>query len=73
MDPSVEAKDAEDAVRGFFDHGSELELKVSLTKRPFRGNRKAYVRMKWAWALKLLKVTHIKSGGLLQDPQKDKD
>ena len=27
------------AVRGFFDHGSELEPNVSLTKKPYRGNK----------------------------------
>ena len=31
---SSEAEDVEDAVRGFFDHASELELMVSLTKIP---------------------------------------
>ena len=60
MEPSIEAEDIEDAVRGFFDHGSELELTVSLTKRPYRGNRKAYVLLEEVRALKLLKATHIK-------------
>ena len=32
IQPRIEADDVEDAVRGFFDHESELELKVSLTK-----------------------------------------
>ena len=59
-EPSIEAEDVENAVRGFFDHASELKLKVSLTKRPYRGNRKAYVLLEEAWALKLLKATHIK-------------
>ena len=40
IDPSIEAEDVEDAVRGFFDHGSELELKVCLTKIPSKGNRR---------------------------------
>ena len=30
IDPSTETEDIEESVRGFFDHGSELELKVSL-------------------------------------------
>ena len=57
IDPSNDAEDVEKAVRGFFDHGSELELKVSLTKKHFRGNRKAYVRLEGTWALKLIKAT----------------
>ena len=35
IEPSIEAEDVEDAVRGFFDHASELELKVSLAGRPY--------------------------------------
>ena len=62
IEPCIEAEDVEDAVRGCFDEASELELKVSLTKRPYRGNRKAYVLLEDARALKLLKVTHIKNG-----------
>ena len=54
VEPSIEAEDVENVVRGFFDHASELELKVSLTKRPYRGNRKAYVLLEEARALKLL-------------------
>ena len=60
IEPSIEAEDAEDAVRGFFDHATKLELKVSLTKRPYRGKRKAYMLLEKAQALKLLKATHIK-------------
>ena len=62
IEPSIEAEDVEDALRGFFDHASELELKVSLTKRTYRRNRKAYVLLEEARALKLLKATHIKIG-----------
>ena len=60
IEHSIDAEDVEDAIRGFFDHGSELELEVSLTKTPYRGNRKAYVLLEKARALKLLKATHIK-------------
>ena len=35
IEPSIEVEDVENAVRGFFDHASELGLKVSLTKRPY--------------------------------------
>ena len=38
MDLGTESEDVDGAVRGFFNHGSELEMKISLTKRPFRGN-----------------------------------
>ena len=62
IEPSIETEDVENAVRGFFDHASELELKVSHTKRPYRGNRKVYVLLEEARALKLLKTTHIKIG-----------
>ena len=41
--PSIEAGDVEEAVRGFFEQGSEMEFRVSLTKTPYRGNKKAYV------------------------------
>ena len=62
IEPSIETEDVKNAVRGFSDHASELELKVSLTKRPYRENRKAHVLLEEARALKLLKVTHIKIG-----------
>ena len=62
IEPSIEVEDLENAVRGFFEHASELELKVSLTKRPYRGIRKVYVLLEEARALKLLKATHIKIG-----------
>ena len=62
MDPNTDAKDVGEAARGFFDHGSELELKVSLIKRPSRGNRKVCVCLEETWVLKLLKATHIKIG-----------
>ena len=35
--------DVEEAVRGFFERDSEMEFRVSLTKTPYRGNKKAYV------------------------------
>ena len=34
IEPNIQAEDVEDALNGFFDHALELELKVSLTKRP---------------------------------------
>ena len=35
IEPSIEAEDVEDAVRGFFYNGSELKLKVTLTKKQY--------------------------------------
>ena len=37
IDSSIHIEDLEEAVRVFFKHGSTLEMKVSLNKRPFRG------------------------------------
>ena len=45
-----------------FGQGTELELRVSSSKTPYRGNRKAYVLLEEARALKLLKGAHIKIG-----------
>ena len=41
IDPSTKAKDVVEAVIGFFDHASELEVNVCLTKRPFRGKKRS--------------------------------
>ena len=60
LEPSNDIEDVEDAVRGFSKHESEVELKFSIIKRPYRGNRKVYVLLKEAKALKFLKETHIK-------------
>ena len=62
LEPTIQAEDVEDAVRGCFDQGPELELRVSLSKTPYRGNRKAYVLLEEPRALKLLKGAHIKIG-----------
>ena len=39
-----------------------MEFRVSLTKTPYRGNKKAYVLLEEARALKLLRAAHIKIG-----------
>ena len=62
LDPTTEMEDVEDAVRSFFDKESELELRVSLRKTPYRGNRKAYVLLEEPRTMKLLKGVHIKIG-----------
>ena len=59
---SLKAGDVEEAVRGSFEQDSEMEFRVSLTKTPYRGNKKAYVLLEEARALKLYKAAHIKIG-----------
>ena len=62
LEPTIGAGDVEEAVRGFFEQKSEIELTVSLTKKPYWGNRKAFVLLEQAKALKLLKAANIKIG-----------
>ena len=62
LEPTIEAENVEDAVRSFFDQEPELELRVSLSKTPYKEKRKAYVLLEEAMALKLLKGAHIKIG-----------
>ena len=62
LEPTIEAKDVGDAVRSYMDQGPELELRVSLSRTPYRGNRRAYVLLGEARTLKLLKGAHIKIG-----------
>ena len=62
LHPNIEAGDVEKAVRGFFEQGSEMEFRVSLTKTPCRGNKKAYMLLEEARPMKLLKAAHIKIG-----------
>ena len=51
LDPSIEASDVEEAVRGFFEQDSEMEFRVSLTKTPYSGNKKhtCYWRRQEPW------------------------
>ena len=67
LEPTIEADDVEDADRRFFGQEPYLELRVSLSMTPYRGNRSrfplyasAYVLLEEARALKLLKGAHIK-------------
>ena len=62
LEPSIKAEDVEENVRGFFEQGSEMEFRVSLTRTPYIENRKAYVFFEEARTLKLLKATHINIG-----------
>ena len=65
LDPSIEARDVEEALPGFFEQDSEMEFRVSLTKTPYRGNKKAYVLWEEAGVLKLLKAVTSRLGGYL--------
>ena len=51
LESTIEAEGVEDAVRSYFDQGPELELRGSLSKTPYRGNRKAYVLLEEARTL----------------------
>ena len=62
LEPTIIAGDVAEAVRGFFEQETEIELTFSLAKRPYRGNRKAFDLLEEAKALKLLKAAHIKIG-----------
>ena len=57
IEPSIEVEDVEEA-----DHGSAINSKVSLTKRPFTGTRRVYFLLEEGQAVTLIKVTHIKIG-----------
>ena len=62
IDPTVEAKEVAEAVRSCLKEETASEVKISVTKKPFRGTKKAFVRLEEARAPKLLKMTHIKIG-----------
>ena len=62
LEPTIEAEDVEDAVKSFFDQEPKLDLRVSLSKTHYGGNRKTYLLLEESRALKLLKRTHIKIG-----------
>ena len=51
-----------EAVRSCLREDASSEMKVSMTRRPFRGTRKTFVTLEKARGLTLLKVTHIKIG-----------
>ena len=60
IDPTTGDEEVAEAVRSCLQEEPLSEVKVSITKRPFRGTRKTFVRLEEARALILLKVTHIK-------------
>ena len=62
VDPTVEKEEVAEAVRSYLREEPSSEVKVSLTRKPFRGTRKAFVRLEEVRALTLLKATRIKIG-----------
>ena len=60
VDPTVEEEEVAKAVRSCLREEPSACVKVSLTRKPFRGTRKAFVRLEEASALTLLKTTHVK-------------
>ena len=62
VDPTVEEEEVAEAVQNYLREEPSSEVKVSLTRKPFSGTRKAFVRLEEARALILLKATHIKIG-----------
>ena len=56
LEPIIVAEDVGEAVRSFFEQRPEMEFRISLTKTPYRGNRKAFVLLEEASASKLLKA-----------------
>ena len=68
LDPSIAGEEVEKAVREIFHQGLEIEVWVSLTKRPYIKIRKAYFLLEEARGLKLLKVAHIRIGRVSCSP-----
>ena len=62
IDPIAEVMEVEEDVRSCLHEESTSEVKVSMTKRPFRGTRKAFIKLEEAHALRLIKTNHIKIG-----------
>ena len=62
IDPTVEAREIAMAVRSSLREEPSSDVKVSLTRKPFIGTKKAFVRMEEVRALMLLKETHINIG-----------
>ena len=60
VDPTVEEEEVAEAVRSCLREEPSSGVKVSLTRKPFRSTRKVFVRLEEAWALTLLKATHMK-------------
>ena len=65
IDIIADTEEIAEAIRDCLREKAPLHVKVCMTKRPFRGTRKAFVRLKEARASKLLKAAHIKIGKIL--------
>ena len=62
IDPTTEAEEVQEVKRGFYAEGAKIQLKVCLSKRPFKVVRNAYVTLGEAWLLQLSKANFIKIG-----------
>ena len=62
IDPTLEVPEVQEALRNCLREETASELMVTMTKRPFRGTSKSFIKLEESRALKLLKVTHIKIG-----------
>ena len=62
IDPTTETEEIAEAMSDCLREEAPLDVKVCMTKRPFTGTRKAFVRLDEAPASKLLKAAHIKIG-----------
>ena len=62
VDPTVEEEEVVEAVRSCIWEEPSEGVEVSLTRKPFRDTRKAFVRLEEARAMTFLKATHMKVG-----------
>ena len=60
--PTVEEEEVAEAIQSCLQEDPCSGVKVFLTRKPFRGTKKAFVRLKEAPAQTLLKANHIKIG-----------
>ena len=62
IDPTVEEEEVAKAVRSCIQEDPSSGVKVSLSRKPFRSTKKAFLRLEEAPAQTLLKANHIKIG-----------
>ena len=61
-DTTTEVPEVEESLRSCFLEGTTSELMVIMTRRPFRGSKKTFIKLEELHALDLLKAAHIKIG-----------
>ncbi|XP_033218189.1 uncharacterized protein LOC117173659 [Belonocnema kinseyi] len=60
LNPTTDAEEVKAAVQSYFKISRVVEIKVSLTQRPFRGNLKAFEELIEELAGRLLRTGHLK-------------